>query len=84
MPDQRDQEQDQENDEEARRQAERKLTSSSEWSRQRRAVMALEYSESPKARQVLRTLATAQIATPLAEEAQTALARLNGSTPAQK
>jgi hypothetical protein len=55
------------------------LASSPEWSRQRRAVMALEYSATPGARQLLRTLARAEVATPLAAEAEVALDRLNSS-----
>jgi WD40 repeat protein len=45
--------------------------------RQLRAVMALEYCATPQARQVLRELATAEVTTPLAREAQAALDRLN-------
>jgi hypothetical protein len=46
------------------------LATSPECLRQRRAVMALEYSATPAARQVLRTLATANVATSRAEEAR--------------
>jgi WD40 repeat protein len=44
--------------------------------RQRRAVMALEYCATPEARQVLQTLAKAELATTLAREARAALDRL--------
>jgi hypothetical protein len=54
-----------------------KLNSESEWLRQRRAVMALEYCATPEARQLLQNLATAEVATPLAGEARAALDRLN-------
>jgi RNA polymerase sigma factor (sigma-70 family) len=53
------------------------LEASSEWLRQRRAVMALEYCATPRARQVLRSLAPADGAPPLAEEARAALDRLS-------
>jgi WD40 repeat protein len=53
---------------------------SPEWTRQRRAVMALEYSASPEARQLLQTLAGAKGQSCLTGEARSALARL-GDTP---
>jgi hypothetical protein len=59
----------------ARRFAE--LNSDPEWLRQRRAVMVLDYCATPEARQLLRTLATAAVATPLAGEARAAVDRLN-------
>jgi WD40 repeat protein len=65
---------------EARRGAERPLekpASSPEWTRQRRAVMALEYSATPEARQLLQALATAKVESGLAREARSALARLS-------
>jgi RNA polymerase sigma factor (sigma-70 family) len=49
-----------------------------EWSRQRRAVMALEYAATPAARQLLQTLADAKAQSRLAGEARSALARSNG------
>lgn len=50
-----------------------------EWSRQRRAVMALECSATPVACQLLRTLASTDAADRLAEQARAALDRLSGA-----
>jgi WD40 repeat protein len=47
------------------------------WLRQCRAVMALEYGATPEARQLLQSLANADVATPLAGEARAALDRLS-------